>query len=294
MKPPALPPGRSRLKGIRDRLFRRAYVRAESPLDRAIGELIPNEDAAKITIDPDQRVLLENVLAVRNVAVVDIMVPRADIVAVEAESTLKEVAALMSSEAHSRLPVYRKTLDDVIGIVHIKEILDSWISQAPFHLSKIDRPALFVAPTMRVLDLLLQMRSAHTHMALVVDEYGGVNGLVTIEDLVEEIIGEIQDEHDVETPPMLAALQDGSLLADARVELETFEARIGRRLLVDEDEDIDTLGGLVFYLAGRVPARGEIIHHPSGIEFEILEADARRIRRLRVRNLSATLPPTDE
>lgn len=276
-------------------LWRRVHRRprnAEATFGDVIDDLILDRDESENAIGPDQRVLLENVLKLRNVAIIDIMVPRADIVAVGAEAGLKEVAGFMSKNAHSRLPVYRRTLDDVIGVVHIKDLLACMDEANDFRLSKIVRRGLFVAPTMRVLDLLLQMRATRIHMALVVDEYGGVDGLVTIEDVVEEIVGEIEDEHDIEAPPMIVPLHDGSLLADARAELEDFETQIGQSLLIAKDEDIDTLGGLVFYLAGRVPARGEIIRHPSGIEFEVLEADARRIRRLRVRNFSAP-PPTD-
>ncbi|MGB1547074.1 MAG: hemolysin family protein [Alphaproteobacteria bacterium] len=271
-------------RGMWHRLRRRRARNGERPLE----ELILDRSEMEMPLDPDQRVLLENVLQLRNVAISDIMVPRVDIVAVDANAELKEVVDIMGQNAHSRLPVYRGSLDEVIGIVHIKDVLACWGEEKQFKLSRIVRRALFVAPTMRVLDLLLQMRAARIHMAFVVDEYGGVDGLVTIEDLVEEIVGEIEDEHDIEAPPMLVPLHDGSLLADARVELETFEEDTGLPPLADKDEDIDTLGGLVFYLAGRVPARGEIIRHPSGIEFEILEADARRIRRIRIRNLPAS------
>ena len=274
-----------------NRLRRRPRV-AEGTLGEAIEDLILDREESEISIGPDQRVLLENVLKLRNVAISDIMMPRADIVAVDADAALKEVAGIMSKNGHSRLPVYRRTLDDVVGIVHIKDLLPCMGNAPNFRLPKIVRRALFVAPTMRVLDLLLQMRATRIHMALVVDEYGGVDGLVTIEDLVEEIVGEIEDEHDIEAPPMIVPLHDGSLLVDARAEMEALEARIGQTLLTDGDEGIDTLGGLVFYLAGRVPGRGEIIRHPSGIEFEVLEADARRIRRIRVRNLPE--PPPDD
>jgi len=142
---------------------------------------------------------------------------------------------------------------------------------------------LFVAPSMKVLELLLEMRVKRAHMALVVDEYGGVDGLVTIEDLVEEIVGEIEDEHDQNDEPQLVPAADDSFIADARVTVETLEETVGTLLDDDEREDIDTLGGMVFALAGRVPIRGELIRHPSGVEFEVLEADPRRIRRLRVR-----------
>jgi CBS domain containing-hemolysin-like protein len=257
----------------------------EASLRDALEELIEEYDEAEAPADSDERVLIKNVLNLHDLTVEDVMVPRADIVAIEAGTPLDELVKLMSKEAQSRLPVYRETLDDVIGMVHIKDVLACWNAKEAFALKNILRPLLFAAPSMRVLDLLLEMRSTRNHMALIVDEYGGIDGLATIEDLVEEIVGEIEDEHDEEQGPALDLRPDGSLAADARVSIEEFEKRVGPVLLPEEREDIDTLGGLVFSLAGRVPGRGELIAHPSGLEFEVVEADPRRIKRLRVRNL---------
>jgi hemolysin (HlyC) family protein len=193
---------------------------------------------------------------------------------------------VMSTKGHSRLPVYRETLDDVVGMVHIKDVLTCLVGEQPFELTSILREVLFVAPSMRALDLLLQMRLSRIHMALVVDEFGGIDGLTTIEDVVEEIVGEIEDEHDVDQGPKMLARPDGSLVADARTTIDEFEQRVGSVLSEEErEQDIDTLGGLVFALTGHVPTRGESITHPSGIVFEVVEADPRRVRRLRVRNL---------
>ena len=169
-------------------------------------------------------------------------------------------------------------------MVHVKDMLPFLAKAKPFDLRSILRRVLFVAPSMRVLDLLLEMRRTRLHMALVVDEFGGVDGLVTIEDLVEEIVGEIEDEHDVDEGPKLVPASDGTLIADARTTIEEFEARVGPILNDEEREQIDTLGGLVFALAGRVPSRGELVFHPTGLEFEVLDADPRRVKRLRVRN----------
>lgn len=258
--------------------------RGDATLRNTIEELIEERRETEGSIAADERLLLGNILKLHDRTVADVMVPRADIVAVAADIPLPALVGKMASEAHSRLPVYRETLDDVIGMIHIKDVFASYVSEAPFDLQKIVRKVMFVSPTMRVLDLLLQMRLARTHLALVVDEFGGVDGLVTIEDVVEEIVGDIQDEHDVEEIDMIER-PDGSLIADARTELEDFEARVGPVLTHEERDEVETLGGLVVELASRVPARGEVIAHPSGIEFEVMDADPRRVKRLRVRRL---------
>jgi CBS domain containing-hemolysin-like protein len=258
----------------------------DSSIREALEELIEEHDHTERpgVMDADERLLIGNVLKLRDIEAEDVMVPRAEIVAIEASASRDEIVQLMAREAHSRVPVYRETLDNVIGMVHIKDVLARYAAEEPFDLLAITRKVLFVSPTMRVLDLLLQMRLARVHMALVVDEFGGIDGLVTIEDVVEEIVGDIQDEHDVDEIDMIER-PDGSILADARTELEDFEARVGRVLTDEEREDIETLGGLVFDLAGRVPSRGEVVRHPSGIEFEVIDADPRRIKRLRLRKL---------
>ena len=251
-----------------------------------IEELIEREAAAELPANADELVLMRNILELHDRTVHDVMVPRADIVAVDVHTPLAELVRLMSEEAHSRIPTYRGTLDDVAGMVHIKDVLACWSRDTPPALDTILRPVLFVAPSMPILELLLQMRVSRIHMALVIDEFGGVDGLVSIEDLVEEIVGEIEDEHDIDETPTLTERPDGSLDADARVPIGDFEDRVGAVLTPEErDEDIDTLAGLVFFLAGRVPRRGEVVRHGSGIEFEIIDADPRRIRRMRVCNL---------
>jgi CBS domain containing-hemolysin-like protein len=250
-----------------------------------IEELIEKEEIAE-DASGDELVFLRNILKLRDLAANDVMVPRADIVAVEIDTSLPDLVLLMSGNAHSRVPVYRETLDDAVGMVHIKDVLACWDTSAPFELSNIVRRVLFVAPSMPMLELLLQMRANRTHMALVVDEFGGIDGLITIEDLVEEIVGEIEDEHDAEVAPEMAERADGSIEADARVQIEDFEERVGVFLTAEErDDDIETLGGLVFFIAGRVPGRGEVVRHESGIEFEILDADPRRIKRVKVGRL---------
>jgi len=233
--------------------------------------------------DGDELTLVRNILKLHALTVYDVMVPRADIIAVDAGTSLADLVRLMSEEAHSRIPVYHGTLDDIAGVVHIKDVLACWSRDGGTALASILRPVLFVAPSMPILELLLQMRVSRKHLALVVDEFGGVDGLVTIEDLVEEIVGEIEDEHDENETPRLIARADGGFDADARVPVADFEQSVGAILTpAEREEDIDTLGGLVVFLAGRVPARGEVIRHGSGMEFEVVDADPRRIRRLRI------------
>jgi magnesium and cobalt transporter len=232
-----------------------------------------------------ERILIGNILKVHGRTAADVMVPRIDIVALDVETLFPEVVKCMVEQGHSRVPVYRETLDDVIGFIHVKDVLAPVADRQETKLAPILRKVLFVAPSLPTLDLLVQMRQARTHIAMVVDEFGGIDGLVTIEDLIEEIVGEIEDEHDVADRPSLTERADGTLIVDARTPIEVLEERQGTRLRpTAEQEEVDTLGGLVSSLAGRVPKRGEVIAHPSGIEFEVLDADPRRIKRLRVRS----------
>jgi CBS domain containing-hemolysin-like protein len=267
----------------------------DSSLRESVEALIEEREDRAEPIDPEERVLIANVLNLNTVTVADTMVPRADISAVEVTTPLNEVSAAMTRQSHSRLPVYHGTLDEVIGMIHIKDVLQTLESanggKRRGGLRKLVRNVLFVAPSMRVLDLLLQMRKGRIHMALVVDEYGGIDGLVTIEDLVEEIVGEIEEEHEAAAAPRLETNADGTLIVDARLPIEEFEARVGPVLAGTEDAgDVDTLGGFVSVLAGRVPVRGELVVHPAtGLEFEVVEADPRRVKQIRVRNVPA--PP---
>ena len=234
----------------------------------------------------EERALFGNILRLRNRTVSDVMVPRADILAVPVDTSLEDTVRLMQREAHSRYPVYRESLDDTIGMVHMKDVMPYWNSGRKFHLRDVLRRVIFAAPTLPVLDLLLDMRRQRVHMALVVDEFGGTDGLLTIEDLVEEIVGEIEDEHDVAQTPTVARRNDGTIDVNGRTPVELLEQEVGNVLSEDERREIDTVGGLIFSLLGRIPERGEVVRHPSGVEFEVLDVDPRRIRRLRVR------PPT--
>lgn len=231
--------------------------------------------------------MILNVRRIRQMRVEDVRVPRAEIVAVPDEATLAEVVAVFQSSAVTRLPVYDGTLDQPKGLVHLKDLALRYGFGAEaevFELSELLRPLLYVPPSMPLGVLLQKMQAARIHMALVIDEYGGVDGLVTIEDLLEQIVGEIGDEHDEDESQLWSREDDCVYLAQARMDLDDFEAEAGVRLADDGlAEEVDTLGGLVFSLAGRVPARGEVVMHPDGHEFEVLDADARKVKRLRVR-----------
>ncbi len=264
----------------------------EQSVRESIAELVQEAGAESalgtageaVGLDVQERALIANVLRLREITADDVMVPRPDIIAMRADVSLQEALDQIRREGHSRMPVFRTHLDDLLGMVHIKDVFAFTGRPENFSVESMVRKPLMVAPQIGVLDLLLQMRQTRTHLALVVDEYGGIDGLVTIEDLVETIVGDIADEHDEIEGPMLVERPDGALDINARLPVEEFEAKLGAVLSADEREaDIETVGGLVFNLAGRVPTKGEIVPHPSGIEFLVLEADARRIRRLRAR-----------
>jgi magnesium and cobalt transporter len=277
----------SMLARLRQLLGRR---QPEPSLRESIAELVQEaadaqqEAGVQPELDRQERALIANILRLRETTADDVMLPRADIVAMRVDVTLEQALEQIRTEGHSRLPVYREQLDDIVGMVHIKDVFAYVGRSEAFRLEAILRSPLMVAPQVPVLDLLLQMRQQRMHLALVIDEYGGVDGLVTIEDLVETIVGDISDEHDEVQAAMVVERADGALDMNARLPVAEFESRMGPVLSEDErDADIDTVGGLVFTLAGRVPAKGEVISHPSGIEFRVLDADPRRIRRLRVR-----------
>ncbi len=249
------------------------------------------------------RRMLGKLVSFSRLRVDDVLVPRADIIAIEASASVRELFGLFVAARHSRLPVYRETLDDILGMVHIKDLLalmrreakERRRGDAPAALtlpaafleetveaSGLMRPLLFAPPSMPAGDLLMKMQSTHLHMAIVVDEYGGAEGVVTIEDLVEEIVGEIVDEHDEEDRELITPAPGGYVVS-ARADIRELEKLLGVDLLPPEqDEETDTVGGLVFAMLGRVPVRGEIIRHESGIEFEVLEADPRRVKKVRI------------
>jgi len=279
------------------------------------------------TFSAEEREMLLRILRFGALRVVDVMVPRADIIAVDENESVWELLKTFDAAGVSRLPLFRETLDDPRGMVHVKDMMRWLIGEAlgrpaseghvqsaqaraalpdrpalaagelaapvpelgranlskPIASTRLRRPMLFVPPSMPAANLLIRMQSTHIHMALVVDEYGGTDGLVTIEDLVEQIVGDIEDEHDEAEAANIMADPKLGLVMQARTPVRELESHLGLKLLKpEEEEDIDTLGGLVFALLGRVPARGELIRHPAGLEFEVLDADPRRVKKLRI------------
>ena len=261
--------------------------RSDESLRESIEELLEEHaDDSATPGETAERALLRNVLEVSELRVGEIRVPRTDIIAVSEEIEFDKLVKTLVDAEHSRLPIYRGSLDDVIGMIHVKDVLPYLAGRSGFSMDKILRKMLVVPPSKSVLELLREMRDSRTHMAIVVDEYGGVDGLVTIENLVEQIVGEIDDEHDVTAGAMLIQRADGVLEAHGRCPIEDLEEKVGRALLdPEEDDEVDTVGGLIVSHLGRVPLRGELVEHPAGLAFEVLDADPRRVKRVRIRVL---------
>ena len=259
---------------------------AEATLRNQLEEVIESHEGEQPMVgdlSPIERQMLRNLLHFGESNVADIAVTRGDIIAVPASITFDGLVAAFAEAGHSRLPVYRESLDEVIGMVHIKDVFTLQVTggDIPDDIATLMRTPLFVPESMGVLDLLARMRAQRVHLAIVVDEFGGTEGLVTIEDVVEEIVGEIEDEHDEEAPFTLVAVSEGLWDADARAELEEVGEKVDARLAT-VDGDVDTLGGLAILLAGHVPKEGEVVEHPSGWKLEITESDTRRVGRMRL------------
>lgn len=262
-------------------------------LRESLEETLESHRGGQAALSKEEHMMLSNILSFGGLRVDDVMVPRADIIAVDVSISLQDVLDIFREAAHSRLPIYRETLDDPIGMVHIKDVIGVVSTEASgdgeqtqangYIMNRLRRDVLFVPPSMPALDLLVRMQKTHIHMAIVIDEYGGTDGLVSIEDLVEQIVGEIEDEHDTDIAPVLVQREGGGFDADARVPIGELEDKVDIDLLPeDREEDIDTLGGLIFSLVGRVPQRGELIRHAGGLEFEIIDADPRRVKKIRI------------
>jgi len=241
------------------------------------------EPAEAGDLTPVERQMVRNLLHFGERTVGDVAVPRADMIAVSESASFDDLVILFADAGHSRLPVYRESLDAITGMIHIKDVFQILATNAPKpdSIAGLIREPRYVPTSMGVLDLLAEMRATRTHLAIVVDEYSGTEGLVTIEDIVEEIVGEIEDEHDEEPEATLVDLGGGMWDADARAELEDVAAELDPRLS-EVEEDVDTLGGLAFVLAGRILEPGEIVEHPSGWRIEVTESDARHVTRVRL------------
>ena len=275
-------------RGLRSLLFGDESEHSlRKELEEAIDEYDEEDDGAKPTngdLTSLERQMLRNLLHFSEHTVDDVAVPRADIIAIEESASFDELVALFAEAGHSRIPVYKESLDTIVGMIHIRDAFTILASreEPPKSLSSLIRQPLYVPETMGVLDLLAEMRAKRTHLAIVLDEYSGTEGLVTIEDLVEEIVGDIEDEHDETPEALLIPCDDGLWEADARAELDDV-ARDIDSALGQVDEDVDTLGGLAFIIAGHVPQPGEVLtHEESGWRLEILEGDPRRVTRLRL------------
>jgi len=287
--------GRGRLwHGLKTMIFGEPEPSLRDQIEDAIDE---HEEEGGHAPEPGdlssvERQMLRNLLHLGERTVDDVKVPRADIIAVPQSISFEDLVAAFADAGHSRLPVFGESLDHIVGMVHIKDVF-AVLAKAgppPATLSELIRAPLYVPQAMGVLDLLAEMRTKRTHLAIVIDEYSGTEGLVTIEDLVEEIVGEIEDEHDEEPAAVLVALPDGTWDADARAALVQVAELVDPKL-AEVDEDVDTLGGLAFVLAGHVPEIGEILEHESGWKLEVTAGDARRVLRLRLHPVAADIAP---
>jgi len=270
------------------RNFKKKYFRngKKENFKEAIEDLIEEQEIEDDKLDDGTKKIFSNVIDIRNKCIEDIMVPRADIVAISETVSFDELMSTMSKSKHSRIPTFSDNLDKITGMVHIRDFLSSIKDIERKEIKKknvkeISRKILFSSPSMKILDLLLKMRSEKIHMAVVVDEFGGTDGLVTIEDLVEEIVGEIEDEHDMVQRLFFKKLTRNSFEVSARMLIVDFEKKIKKKFVTKDAEKIDTLGGLVFSISERVPERGEVIEYiDNNVEFKVIEADTRKIKKL--------------
>lgn len=280
----------------------RALKRGGRDAEAVVAEALADSAESGESIGGAQKNMILNAARFDQLRVADVMTPRATVTALEVDATLGESARLFTESQHSRLPIYRETLDDPIGFVHVKDVLalltpdeqgaiPGKLADRP--LPRLKRDILFVPASMRLPTLLLTMQARRIHLAIVVDEYGGTDGLVSIEDIVEQIVGDIADEHDVDAA--LVQSRGGAVEADGRASIAELEKALGKELTLPDDEnEVDTAGGLAVTLAGRVPQRGEVLKHPAGFDFEVLDADPRRVKRLRIKAAPPAAPEAKE
>ena len=249
----------------------------DQELEQFVAKRINADDSTGKTLSHENE-LLKNLAGLRGITASDVMVPRVDIVSVAMSDDFDEIVKQLIKTNHSRVPVRNESLDDIVGILHIKDVLANLFLKEKQNIKSLLKKPIFVSPSISLLDLLYEMRIKRRHLALIVDEYGGIDGLVTIEDLVEELVGEIEDEHDLSSECRLEKMEDGSIVVEARIIIDLVEGFIQSIRKEDLNEEIETLGGFIVSIAGRVPVKGEVIKYsPSGLKFEILEADPRKV-----------------
>ena len=274
------------LKNLSNKIKTFFKINERENIKDVLEDLIEDNGNGQEKIDDGTKNIFKNVINLNNKCIEDVMIPRADIDAVSLETTYADLVSFIDKTKHSRIPVFDDNLDKIKGMVHIRDLFEK-INQTNNKKNtkiskKMIRKILFSSPSMKVLDLLLKMRSEQIHMSIVVDEFGGTNGIVTIEDLVEEIVGEIKDEHDFEEADEIKKISKKSFEISARILIEDFEERLKLNLNLDDKNEVDTLGGFIFFLLGRIPGRGEVINYKKKLEFTIIEADTRRIKRVLV------------
>ena len=271
-------------------IFFKKEIQEKNKIDKELEQFVAkriNADDLKGNSLSHENELLKNLAGLRGITASDVMVPRINIVSVGMSDDFNEIVRQLIVANHSRVPVRNESLDDIVGIIHIKDVLANLYSKEKKDIKSLLKEPIFVSPSISLLDLLHEMRIKRRHLALVVDEYGGIDGLVTIEDLVEELVGEIEDEHDSLTECRLDKMPDGSLIVEARIAIDLLEDFLISITQQDLNEEIDTLGGFIISISGRVPVIGEVVRHSSsGLEFEILDADPRRIVLVRIRGLN--------
>ncbi len=261
----------------------------DEELEQFVAKRINDDDSNGKTLSHENE-LLKNLAGLTGINASDVMIPRVDIVSVAMSDDFNEIVKQLIKTNHSRVPVRNESLDDIVGILHIKDVLANLFLQEKKDIKSLLRKPIFVSPSISLLDLLYEMRVKRRHLALVVDEYGGIDGLVTIEDLVEELVGDIEDEHDLSTECRLEKMQDGSIVLEARITMDLIEDLLSSIRKEDLNEEIETLGGFIINIAGRVPVKGEVIKYsPSGLKFEILEADPRKVILVKLRGLNKLL-----
>ena len=260
---------------------------SEATREEVLNYIATNEEDTPLDEleDNNEKNLIKNILNLNDKSVEDVMVPRAEIISIEKNQTIKEILSIIEHETHSRMPVYDNNLDNVLGFLHIKDLLKN-TSDNNFELQSVIRDVLYVAPKSPILDLLKRMRSSRIHMGLVVDEFGGVDGLVTIEDLVEEIVGEIEDEHDAEDQDdLLKKINDNTIIVDAAFKIEDLEKYFNINIHLQDEDEIDTVGGMMFFIANRVPKNNQIYKYQNSLQFKVIKASARRIESLEIKKI---------